>query len=69
MKIADAVLPLAEALVDKSDLVANQAAKAIRQITEFDTELTLTSGIRGRRAARGRVKEWWRANEDAVRTS
>ncbi|MDA1193785.1 MAG: HEAT repeat domain-containing protein [Planctomycetota bacterium] len=69
MRIADAVIPLAEALVDKSDLVANQAAKAIRQITDFDTELTLTAGIRGRRAARGRVKEWWRAHEAAVRAT
>ncbi len=67
MRVADAVLPLAEALVDKSDLVAQQANRSIRQITEFNTELPATAGIRKRRAARGKVKEWWRSHEAEVR--
>ncbi len=67
MRIADAVLPLAEALVDKSDLVANQANKAIGQITGYDTQLSDTDGIRRRRTARNKLKEWWRSNEADVR--
>ena len=67
MRAADAVLALAEALVDKSDLVADQANKAIRQVTEYDTELAASAGIRRRRAARNKVKEWWRDHEAEVR--
>ncbi|MDF1699994.1 MAG: HEAT repeat domain-containing protein [Planctomycetota bacterium] len=69
MKVADAVLALAEALVDKSDLVASQANQAIRHITEFDTGLGPSDGIRRRRTARNKVKEWWRDHEAAVRTT
>lgn len=67
MRAADAVLALAEALIDKSDLVADQANKAIRQITDYDTELSANAGIRRRRAARNKVKEWWRDHEAKVR--
>lgn len=67
MQIADAVPALAEALVDKSDLVAQQANKSIRQITGFDSQMSPSARVRERRTIRGRVKEWWRANEAEVR--
>jgi hypothetical protein len=67
MRVADAVPALCEALIDKSDLVAQQANKAVRLITGFDPQLAPNAGMRGRRAARGRVKEWWRVHEPQVR--
>lgn len=67
MRVADAVPALAEALVDKSELVAQQANKSLREITEFDTELSATAGIRKRRTARNKMKEWWRGHESEVR--
>ncbi len=67
MRVADAVLPLAEALVDKSDLVASQANKAISQITDYETGLSPTARIKSRRTARNKVKEWWRDHEAEVR--
>lgn len=67
MQIADAVPALAEALVDKSALVAQQANKSIRQITGFDSQMSPSARVRERRTIRGRVKEWWRANEAEVR--
>lgn len=69
MRAADAVIPLAEALVDRSELVSDQANKAIRQITDYDTQLAATAGIRRRRAARNKVKEWWRSHEAEVRAT
>ena len=69
MRAADGVLPLAEALVDKSALVADQANKAIRQITDHDTGLVSGAGIRRRRAARNKLKEWWRDHEAEIRTA
>jgi len=68
MKAADAVPALADALVDKSGLVAQQANKSLIQITGFDTQLPASAGIRKRRALRGRIKEWWRGHEAEVRT-
>jgi len=67
MQVADAVPGLLEALIDKSDLVAQQANQALREITEFDTELPSSAGIRTRRTARTKAKEWWRAHEAEVR--
>ncbi|MDJ0520752.1 MAG: HEAT repeat domain-containing protein [Planctomycetota bacterium] len=67
MQVADAVPALAEALVDKSELVAQQANKSLREITGFNTELSATAGMRKRRTARNKMKEWWRAHEDEVR--
>ncbi len=67
MLVADAVPALTEALVDKSELVAQQANKSLREITDFDTELSATAGIRKRRTARNKMKEWWRSHEDEVR--
>lgn len=68
MEVCDAVPGLAEALVDKSALVAQQANKAITQITKMEVRLSANARIRERRAARSRVKEWWREHEDEVRT-
>jgi hypothetical protein len=67
LRIADAVPALADALVDSSEIVAQQANMSIRLITTFDTELSATAGMRRRRSARGRVKEWWRTHEGEVR--
>lgn len=67
MKVADAVPALAEALVDKSQLVAQQANMSLREITDFDTELSASAGVRKRRTARNKVKEWWRSHEAEVR--
>ncbi len=55
MQAADGVLPLAD--------------KAIRQITKHDTGLGAGAGIRRRRAARNKLKEWWRAHEAEVRAA
>lgn len=67
MEVCDAVPALAEALVDKSSLVAQQAHKAIVQITRIDSHLSPTARIRERRSVRNKVKEWWQSHEDEVR--
>ena len=67
MKTADAVPSLGEALLDKSELVAMEANKAIRMLTDFDTELPPSAGLRRRREARNKFKEWWRDHELEVR--
>jgi hypothetical protein len=67
MKIADAVPALAEAVTDKSGLVAQQANKSVRQITGFDSALSASARVRERRTVRNKIKEWWRAHEAEVR--
>ncbi len=67
MKLCDAVPALAEALVDKSDLVAQQANKSLRKITGYDTQIAMSARIRARRSARNKFKEWWRSHEEEVR--
>jgi hypothetical protein len=67
MEIADAVSALADAVTDKSSMVAQQANKSIRQITGFDSELSPSARVRERRTVRNKIKEWWRAHEAEVR--
>ncbi len=67
MKAVDAVPALTEALVDRSDLVAQQANKSLIEITGFDTEMPFSAGMRKRRTIRNKVKEWWSRNEATVR--
>lgn len=67
MKIADAIPALAEAIVDRSGLVAQQANKSVRQITGFDSEMSPSARVRERRTVRNRVKDWWRMHEQEVR--
>ena len=67
MQIADAVPALAEAVTDKSGMVAQQANKSVRQITGFDTEMSPSARVRERRTVRNRIKEWWRTHEKEVR--
>lgn len=68
MHACDAIPALAEALVDKAAMVAQQANKSIRLITDFDTGLSPQARIQERRQARGQVLEWWGRHEDEVRT-
>ena len=68
MKACDAVPALAEALLDKSAIVAQQANKSLRLITERDTELSPQAKIVERRKVRGEVLEWWGRHEAEVRT-
>lgn len=67
LKDCDGVMALANALVDSSPIVAQQANRSIRQITGFDTQLAPTARIRARRKAKGAVIQWWRSNEETVR--
>ena len=67
LMVCDAVLPLAQALLDSSPAVAQQANRSVRQITGFDSSMSPTARIRERRRTRGAVIEWWRAHEDEVR--
>lgn len=66
IKLADAVVPLADALKDDAN-VAQMAAKSIRKITGFDPELSHSARGKERNRARNAVLSWWRGNEDAVR--
>ncbi len=66
IKLADAVVPLADALKDDEN-VAQMAAKSIRKITGFDTELSHSARGKERTRARNAVLAWWRGNEEAVR--
>lgn len=67
MLIADAVPALADAVVDKSSMVAQQANKAVREITGFNSEMSPSARVRERRTIRSRIKEWWRMHEQEVR--
>ncbi len=67
MRAVDAVMALADALVDDHASVAQVANKSVRQITDFDAQLSPTARIRERRAARGALLEWWRDHEAEVR--
>ena len=67
MQVADAVPALAEAVTDKSGLVAQQANKSVRQITGFDSQMSPSARVRERRTVRNRIKEWWRTHEQEVR--
>jgi hypothetical protein len=68
MRACDAVPALAEALLDKSAIVAQQANKSLRLITERDNELSPQAKIIERRKVRGEVLEWWGRHETEVRT-
>lgn len=67
MRDADSVEALADGLVDDNHMVAQQANKSLRMITDFDTQLSPSARIRERRSARTAVIEWWRSHEDEVR--
>jgi hypothetical protein len=67
MRDADSVEALADGLVDDNHMVAQQANKSLRMITNFDTQLSPDARIRERRSARTAVIEWWRGHEGEVR--
>ena len=63
----DAVPGLAEALLDKSMMVAQQANKSIRLITGFDTQMSPMAKKLERGKAKSDALEWWARHEDEVR--
>jgi hypothetical protein len=69
MRACDAVRVLAEALLDKSAIVAQQANKSLRLITGKDFELTPQARPIERRKVRGEILEWWGNHEDEVRAT
>ncbi len=67
MRACDAIPALAEAIVDKAVMVAQQANKSVRLITDLDTGMSPTARIVERRQVRAQVLEWWGRHEDEVR--
>ena len=67
MQACDAVPALAEALLDKSAIVAQQANKSLRQITGRESNLSPQAGKQERRKVRGEILEWWGNHEQEVR--
>lgn len=67
LKDCDAVFALADAFVDSSPMVAQQAHRAVRKITGFDSGISPSARIRERRKAKGAIIQWWRTNEARVR--
>lgn len=67
LRACDAVPALADALKDKTQMVAQQAGKSLRLITEHDLGLTPQARPAERSKARGEMLEWWNRNEAAVR--
>lgn len=67
LRACDAVPALADALKDKTQMVAQQAGKALRLITEHDLGLSPTARPAERTKARGDMLEWWSRHEAEVR--
>lgn len=67
MRACDAVEALAEALLDKTSMVNQQANKALRLITDHDLGLSPQARVQERRKARTDILEWWQRNEAEVR--
>jgi hypothetical protein len=67
LKACDAVPALADALRDKSGMVAQQANKSLRLITEHDLGLSPQARPAERTRARGDMLEWWTRHEAEVR--
>jgi hypothetical protein len=63
----EGIEPLAEALVDKDPMVAQQAGKALKMMTGYDLQISARAGIQERRQARTDFKEWWKEHEGEVR--
>lgn len=68
LRACDAVPALADALKDKSLMVAQQANKSLRLITEHDLGLSPQARGPERTKARADMLEWWSRHEDEVRT-
>ena len=68
LRACDAVPALAEALRDKSGMVAQQANKSLRLITDHDLGLSPQARPKERTQARSDMLEWWSRHEDEVRT-
>jgi hypothetical protein len=67
LKACDAVPALADALRDKSTMVAQQANKSLRLITEHDLGLSPQARPQERTRARQDMLEWWARHETEVR--
>ncbi|MFM8980642.1 MAG: HEAT repeat domain-containing protein [Planctomycetia bacterium] len=67
LRACDAVLALADALKDKTQMVAQQAGKSLRLITEHDLGLSPQARPAERTKARGDMLEWWSRHEAEVR--
>jgi len=67
LRACDAVPALAEALRDKSGMVAQQANKSLRLITEHDLGLSPQARPQERTRARAEMLEFWSRHEMEVR--
>lgn len=67
MRACDAIPALADTLLDKAMMVAQQANKSIRLITEYDTQMSPQARKIERTKARADVLEWWGRHEEEVR--
>lgn len=67
LRACDAVPALADALKDKTQMVAQQAGKSLRLITDHDLGLSPQARPAERSKARGDMLEWWSRHEAEVR--